>query len=309
MKVTSQNPTRTSKQYALLSTQRYLTSWYPDFSKKLRQTEHCKQYVCSSVKGGRRINKAFQQVLPLIITFATNCMICEDGIIFKGDRCVISHSMRKTVLEELHRPHLGLESTLRRARDIVFWPLLKSQLTDFVRSCDTCRTFDPQHQKEPLISHEILDQVWAKVAVDLFSFEGQDYLVIVDYLTNYWEVDNLSKDTTARNVIYKLKQQSGRYGIPQKLISDNGPQFRGREFKEFVERWGIQHETVSPYHPQANGKAESAVKTAKMLMRKAIHSGSDIWLSVLEYRNTPTQALDSSPAQRMFCRATCKHIN
>ena len=126
----------------------------------------------------------------------------------------------------------------------------------------------------------------------------------MDYLTNYWEVDNLSKDTRARNVIYKLKQQFGRYGIPQKLVSDNGPQFRGCKFKEFVERWGIQHETVSPYHPQANGKAESAVKTAKMLMRKAIHSGSDIWLSVLEYRNTPTQALDSSPAQRMFCRAT-----
>ena len=145
------------------------------------KTEGTLQAVCTFIREGWPQDK---QSLPAGVVAYCNIrdeLICEDGIVFKGDWCMIPHRMRKTVLEELHRPHLGLESTLRRARDIVFWPLLKSQLTDFVRSCDTCRTFDPQHQKEPLISHEILDQVWAKVAVDLFSFEGQDYLVIVDY--------------------------------------------------------------------------------------------------------------------------------
>ena len=93
------------------------------------------------------------------------------------------------------------------------------------------------------------------------------------------------------------------YGIPQVLVSDNGPQFISKEFKLFTKNWGMLHELSSPYHPQSNGKAESAVKTVKSLMSKAEHSGSDLFLMLLEYRNTPTQALGSSPAQRMLCRS------
>ena len=131
-------------------------------------------------------------------------LVYEDGIIFKGDRCVIPQPMRST-LEELHRPQLGVEATLRRARETVFWPRLSSELRDYVSQCDTCRSFDPEQQKEPLINHDIVTQVWAKVGVDLFTFENRDYMVTVDYLTNFWEVDHLRDDTSAHSVIRKLK--------------------------------------------------------------------------------------------------------
>ena len=207
------------------------------------------------------------------------------------------------MLEELHRPHMGLESTLRRARETLFWPLMTTQLKDFIRRCDTCRTMDPQQQKEPLVCHEVVKQVWGKIGVDLFQHKGRDYLITVDYLTNFWEVDHLNRDTSSSNVIRKLKMNFARYGIPQVLVSDNGPQFISKEFKLFTKNWGMLHELSSPYHPQSNGKAESAVKTVKSLMSKAEHSGSDLFLMLLEYRSTPTQALGSSPAQRMLCRS------
>ena len=82
--------------------------------------------------------------------------------ILKGERFVIPQVLRKEMLEELHRPHMGLESTLRRARETVFWPLMTTQLKDFIRRCDTCRTMDPQQQKEPLVCHEVVKQVWGK---------------------------------------------------------------------------------------------------------------------------------------------------
>ena len=84
-----------------------------------------------------------------------------------------------------------------------------------------------------------------------------------------------------------------RYGIPMTLVSDNGPQFASQDFRKSVDCWGIEHVLTSPYHPRSNGKAESAVKTTKTLMAKAAHSGSDLFLMLLEYRNTPTQSLDS----------------
>ena len=57
-----------------------------------------------------------------------NELVYDDGVIFKGDRCFIPASMRKNVIEELHRPHLGVEATLRRAMETVFWPLKSFQL-------------------------------------------------------------------------------------------------------------------------------------------------------------------------------------
>ena len=56
-----------------------------------------------------------------------------------------------------------------------------------------------------------------------------------------------------------MKLNFARYGIPQKLVSDNGPQFTSQEFKIFTDEWDIELDLTSPRHPQANGKAESAV--------------------------------------------------
>ena len=94
----------------------------------------------------------------------------------------------------------------------------------------------------------------------------------VNYSTNFWEVDNLSQNTSASSVIYKLGRQFARHGTPIELVTDIGPQFTSMQFKEFVKRWRFQPTTTSPYHSRSNGKVESAVKTAKGLMRKAAHS-------------------------------------
>ena len=61
---------------------------------------------------------------------------------------------------------------------------------------------------------------------------------------------------------------------------------------------------TNPYHPQANGMAESAVKTAKILIKTAIASKAEPWLAILGHRNTPSQGMTKSPAQRMFCHQT-----
>lgn len=59
-----------------------------------------------------------------------------------------------------------------------------------------------------------------------------------------------------------------------------------------------------PGYPQSKGKAESAVKTAKRLMVKAAAARQDPYLAMLDHRNTPSQGLDTSPAQRLLSRRT-----
>ena len=87
----------------------------------------------------------------------------QDGIIFKGLRCVISGTLRQKI------------------RELVYWPAMKSDIIDYLSKCEVCNTFQPQQQKEPLISHEIPYRPWEKIASGLFTFNNSDYLCTVDY--------------------------------------------------------------------------------------------------------------------------------
>ena len=127
-------------------------------------------------------------------------------------------------------------------------------------------------------------------------------MITVDYFSNYWEVDLLNSSTTTKAVIQKLKAHFSHYGSPETLISDNGPQFASAEFAQFSKTWDFEHRTSSPEHPQSNGMAESAVKTAKRLLQKAAVAGTDFQMALLDYRNTPSQGMDLSPQQRFMNR-------
>ena len=76
------------------------------------------------------------------------------------------------------------------------------------------------------------------------------------------------------------------------------------EFTKFARQWGFDHLPCSPHHSNANGKVESAVKTVKRLLRKSKESKQDPYLAILYHRNTPSQGIDRSPAQRMLGRRT-----
>eukprot|EP00112_Aurelia_sp_Birch-Aquarium-sp1_P013319 Seg282.15 transcript_id=Seg282.15/GoldUCD/mRNA.D3Y31 product="hypothetical protein" protein_id=Seg282.15/GoldUCD/D3Y31 len=84
-------------------------------------------------------------------------------------------------------------------------------------------------------------------------------------------------------------------------MSDNVP-FSTKEFQDFTKEYDFTTEPSSPGYAQSNGKAENAVKTAKILMKKAAESGNDFYLLLLEWRNTPSEGMDSSPSQRIFSR-------
>jgi len=203
----------------------------------------------------------------------------------------------------IHSSHLGREGCLRRARECLFWPNMSSELKDYVASCSICREYETANANETLMPHEIPERPWSKVGTDLFSLYGKDFLITVDYLSSFFEIDRL-QSTTSEAVIKKLKNHFSRYGSPDVVISDNGPQYSSEEFAKFSMSWDFEHRTSSPGNSKANGKAESAVKIAKNIIKKAIKAGEDVYLALLDYRNTPTQAMETSPAQRSLGRRT-----
>ena len=109
----------------------------------------------------------------------------QNGFIFRGDRVVVPDSMRQDMLRKIRRPYIGTEGCLRRARDLLYWPGINAEAKDFISGCDICRSLDDKLCKDTSISHEVPIWPWAKVACNLFALNGKDYIVTMDYFSNF----------------------------------------------------------------------------------------------------------------------------
>ncbi|XP_064622352.1 uncharacterized protein K02A2.6-like [Lineus longissimus] len=180
---------------------------------------------------------------------------------------------------------------------------MSAEIRSFVETCDTCATFADKQPPETLNLHDVPDRPWSKVASDLFSFKGKNYLVTVDYFSSFFELDYLH-DITADTVIAKMKMHFARHGIPDILVSDRGTQFTSDQFRRFSTNWSFTHEFISPGNSKANGAVEAAVKVAQKLLTKSKAAKENPYLGLLNIRNTPTEGLQSSPSQRLLGRRT-----
>ena len=128
--------------------------------------------------------------------------------------------------------------------------------------------------------------LWEKCGVDLFEVNGKIYLIVVDYFSNFFQIDILTKITT-KQIIHCVKNHFARYGILKVIVSDCGLQFISHDFGAFCKKWHITHITSSPGHQQENGKAKAAVKAAKHLLKTTARNHENQYLALLELRNAP----------------------
>lgn len=108
---------------------------------------------------------------------------------------------------------------------------------------------------------------WERVHVDYFELEGKDYLVLVDTYSK-WVNEELMTSTTSAKTIDTLRSWFAVFGLPETLVSDNGPQFTSEEMEVFLSKNGVKHVLVPPYHPASNGAAERTVQIVKRTLQK-----------------------------------------
>ena len=131
------------------------------------------------------------------------------------------------------------------------------------------------------------------------------FLVVVDAHSKWSEVIPVSSTTTSKT-IEVLRDLFARFGIPEQIVSDNGPQFASEEFQAFIKSNGIRHITSAPYHPATNGLAERLVQTFKQALRSMFQSFKPVKEKLtkflIAYRNTLHSTTGESPAQLLLGR-------
>lgn len=185
----------------------------------------------------------------------------EDNILLYTARIVVPAHCQQDALRLLHEGHFGIVKTQARAKHSLWWPGISRDVEETVKRCQRCIE-KSSNRKMPLLPTDFPERPWQRVAMDLFYHQNKWWLIVTDYFSRYPEVALLS-NLTSETVIGHCKSIFARHGIPEVVVSDNGPQFsrvKTSAFSTFAQEYGFQHITFSPHCPQSNGLAEAAVK-------------------------------------------------
>jgi len=211
-----------------------------------------------------------------------------DGLlVLDSYRLYVPLPERPRILGLLHQGHQGITKTYQLARQLYFWPGMKADISSLISKCEGCVSLLPSQPHPPFSSSMSPTQPLSDVGVDLFQLSGRHYLCMVDSFSGYPFIHALSSLST-NSVTKKLTEWFLLFGFPERLRSDGGPQFRS-EFSSWCLKYGIEHQLSSPYHPQSNGLAESAVKSMKKLLQASSVTSSDFQAALSAFKATPRE--------------------
>ncbi|XP_014679047.1 PREDICTED: uncharacterized protein K02A2.6-like [Priapulus caudatus] len=233
-----------------------------------------------------------------------NEISCDQGCLLWGMRVIIPPKFRVTLVRELHHEHLGIVRTKALARSYFWFPKLDEKIEDMVKSCSVCQTLKADLLLSPLYPWRYTDKPWSRLHADFGEYRQKHYLVVVDSYSKWPEVVKMNT-TTAEKTIEAFRSIFCIQGIPEKLVTDNGPPYTSEEFERFCASNGIEHILSPPYHPATNGQAENAVKTVKNALKKHFLDDERSGLSdshklanfLLTYRCTPHSVTGVTPAE------------
>lgn len=232
-------------------------------------------------------------------------LFVEGGCLMWGARVAVPEALRARVLEEVHASHLGIVKCKGLARSFVWWPGIDADVERVCNACRTCAEVADLPPKTTVVPWSWPNSPFDRIHIDFFFFNELTFLIVVDAHSKWFEVIPMTA-TTAGNTVAKLKEIFSRFGVPRKLVSDNGPPFTSDEFLNFLVKNGVKHVTSAPYHPASNGEAENAVRTVKRALKKAnlekisLHAFLQNFL--IDYRNSTHSTTGESPAMLMFGR-------
>lgn len=229
-----------------------------------------------------------------------------------SDRLFVPISMRSQVIHWAHTSlltcHPGVKRTVFTVRQRFWWPSLVKYITEYVVACTVCarNKTSSKPQMGLLQPLPILSRPWSDISMDFVtglppSKGNTTVLTVVDRFSKMVHFIALQKLPSAKETAQVLLDHVVRiHGIPRDIVSDRGPQFSSRFWKEFCTILGASVSLTSGYHPQSNGQTERMNQELETCLRCLVSQNPAAWsehLTWVEYAHNslPTSATGLSP--------------
>jgi transposase InsO family protein len=199
---------------------------------------------------------------------------------------VVRVSERLDIIKKIHdeNAHLGFVKTLDKIKRKYYWPKMGPMVKLFISNCETCKASKPLTQctTPPMGKQKLADEPWQMISVDYLgpfprSKTGNTYLLVV---TDWFSKSVILKPfRAAESKSLKNFMENGVFlnkGVPEILLSDNGPQFVGREFRKLLKEYKVDHWLNASYHPQVN-PAERVNKVIVSALKSYVGKDQSNW--------------------------------
>jgi hypothetical protein len=245
----------------------------------------------------------------------------QNILFYKGKNYIPRNmDLRRDIVKTFHdhetAGHPGEIGTYNAVRQHYWWPGLRTFVKNYVQGCGICQQFkiDRTPSKPAYIPTEGAKSTrpFANCSMDLITdlppADGYDsILVVVDQGLSKGVIltpcnKTLTSEDTARLLLENLYK---RFGLPDKMISDRGPQFASKAFVELLKLLGIKSALSTAYHPQTDGTTERVNQEIEAYLSIYCASHPEDWpqaLHTMEFTHNNRRHADRqhTPFELMF---------
>ena len=196
----------------------------------------------------------------------------------------------------------------------LWWPTIFSDANEYVKHCDQCQRTKPPITSDNMPLRPVMAaRAFAKWGIDFVGpikpparHTHAEYIIVAtDYLTKWVEAKATVKNDARTTAKFLYEYVFTRYGLPIEIVSDQGVHFINEVIEFLLEEFMVIHRRSAPYHPQANGQAESTNKILCTALTKVVENSRTDWEQKLHsvlwaYRTAYKTSIGTTPFNLVY---------
>ena len=209
--------------------------------------------------------------------------------------------------------HLGINKTYHKILNQFYWPGLKSDVSQFCKSCHTGQTVGKPNQTIPKAHLQVIpafDEPFSRIIIDCVgplpkTKSGHEYLLTIMCASTRSPEAIPLRNIKTQNIVSALVKFFTFVGLPKSVQSDQGSNFMSGIFQQVMHEFGITQYKSSPYHPESQGALERFHQTLENMIRSYCFDTEKDWdegihLLLFAVRESVQESLGFSPFELVF---------